>query len=137
MHYDLSAVLEEALSPDSEAGLVIVQSEDYHARLVVTTYDGVKKVEMIRTLDGKEERLGSREIEGTRIQLTLQAEGQSVKAMAEVNGEEFVIAEDVDIRHLSTETAGGFVGCTLGLYTTSKEGKGHVDVQVLNLNNRN
>lgn len=33
---------------------------------------------------------------------------------------EIILAEDVDIRALSTEVAGGFVGCTAGIYAVAE-----------------
>ncbi len=41
-----------------------------------------------------------------------------------------ILGENVDIHELSTETAGGFVGCTVGVYATSegRSSDSYVDV---------
>lgn len=133
MKYDLSVELEDNLREDSEAGLVIIQNHLYNLRVVLDTSDGGKQVKAVRTLDGQEEVLGSKKIDSSSLILKIKANGQLVQALVEVDGQESVVAEDIDVRHLSTETAGGFVGCTLGLYATSREETGYVDVQTLNL----
>ena len=90
---------------------------------------------MIRTLKGEEEVLGKQEIDGKDVKLVIKATGLFVDAFAEVDGKEYVVVKDVDVRHLSTESAGGFVGCTMGLYTTAKEEVGHADFEYLELVN--
>lgn len=133
--YTLTTVLEDNLTGDAEAGLVVTQSHLFHVRLVVKTIEGKKEVQMIRTLKGEEEVLGKQEIDGKDVKLVIKATGLFVDAFAEVDGKEYVVVKDVDVRHLSTESAGGFVGCTMGLYTTAKEEVGHTDFEYLELVN--
>ena len=47
--------------------------------------------------------------------------------------DELWIAKEVDIRALSTEVAGGFVGCTVGMYAVDEctESKPETDVNIL------
>ena len=57
--------------------------------------------------------------------------GQKLTASVVIDSEEVIVAKEVDVHYLSTEIAGGFVGCTIGLYATTNadQAKGYVDAQ--------
>ena len=60
-----------------------------------------------------------------RVELGLSLEVRGLTAAVKASGSfgETKVAEGVDIRSLSTETAGGFVGCTVGLYAAGGDNK--------------
>jgi len=137
MDYQLSTRLHLALASRSEAGLVILQNERYSIRLVVVVEENQTTVQMLSLIDGEETILNSVPIKSTDVTLEIQGTGQRIKGLCRINDETIVVAEDVDSHYLSTEVAGGFVGCTLGLYTTSTNAQpGYVEVAYLSLINR-
>ncbi|GAA0486580.1 glycoside hydrolase family 43 protein [Alkalibacterium indicireducens] len=134
MDYTLSVEMDEALKEGEEAGLVVLQNDQYSIRLIVSYLDGVKTVRFVSLIDGEETVVGSKEITDSSLQLSLTGEGQTVSASAVINDETVVIAENVDIHYLSTKVAGGFVGCTMGIYAvTDREDRGHADFTSLTL----
>lgn len=136
MDYQLSTRLHLALASRSEAGLVILQNERYSIRLVVVVEENQTTVQMLSLIDGEETILNSVPIKSTDVTLEIQGTGQRVKGLCRINDETIVVAEDVDSHYLSTEVAGGFVGCTLGVYTTSTNAQpGYVEVAYLSLIN--
>lgn len=134
MDYQLKTKLKLNLAPQSEAGLVILQNERYSIRLVVVVNQDQTTVQMISLIDGEETILGSKAISGDELTLEIEGKGQCVKGMCHINGETITVADNVDSHYLSTEVAGGFVGCTLGVYTTStNDTPGYVDVDYLSM----
>lgn len=134
MNYTLRVNMEEALKEKEEAGLAIMQNDRYSIRLIVTTKGDNKAVQLITTRDGKDELIGSQSISGTSFELILQGDNQQLKAAVSVDGKEIKVAENIDTHYLSTKVAGGFVGCTMGVYTTSENNQpGYADFNSLNL----
>lgn len=134
MNFTLSVNMEEALKDKEEAGLAIMQNNRYAIRLVVATKKTEKVVQLIATYNGKDEVVGSALVSGHAFRLSLKGENQKIKATVLSDGEETTIAESVDIYYLSTKVAGGFVGCTMGVYTTSQNDEvGYADFSSLTL----
>lgn len=134
MDYTLTVDMEDALNSNEEAGLVVIQNDRYAIRLVITTKGENKEARLIRTLDGVDEVIGSEPLTGNAFGLKLEGENQSIKGTVLVDGKEIIIAENVDTYYLSTKVAGGFVGCTMGVYATSEnEETGYADFSSLNL----
>ena len=107
-----------------EAGIALVQSNEYHLRLALTRDEASQAVQIGVYLceHGVDRRFAGQTLfvpqtEGrVEIGLSLEVRGLVAAVKASGSGGEVKVAEDVDIRSLSTETAGGFVGCTVGLY---------------------
>ena len=55
---------------------------------------------------------------GESLKLYLQVEGLQAAVGYSLGGKDVPVADHMDIRSLSTEVAGGFVGCTVGIYAT-------------------
>lgn len=89
---------------------------------------------MITTIDGEETVVGRHSISSQKIKLSIKGKGQQVDAFLEENNKKIKIVEGIDIRYLSTVVAGGFVGCTMGVYaTTTLEQPGFVEFEWLSL----
>lgn len=132
--FTLSVNMEEALKDNEEAGLIVIQNDRYSVRLVIKVEDGIKTAQFITLIDGKETVVVTQSLTGQAFKLTLKGEGQTVKALVEVNEDVYTIAEEVDVHYLSTKVAGGFVGCTMGVYATSEHDKtGYADFKTLTL----
>ncbi|GEK88821.1 alpha-N-arabinofuranosidase [Alkalibacterium putridalgicola] len=123
MNYTLTTQLDaSSLANDkAEVGLAVVQNDRYAIRLVASPFEEGFTVRMITTIDGVDEVVGEVTGMGALLELSFIGEGQQVKALVKdiESGREDTVAENIDTHYLSTEVAGGFVGCTMGLYVTS------------------
>lgn len=129
--FSASAVLETGnLTGGRCAGIALMQSNEFHLRVEVGggTEPEAQVVLCGRGQDRVLERRFLRELAagetGGRVRLTLKVEG--LNALVEIGPELSVGTEGgsllcggIDVRQLSTETAGGFVGCTVGMYASA------------------
>lgn len=103
--------------PEVTKGIVLMQNEDFSLRAEIS--DG--KARAILRQEGKEVILGSVSVEegpndaDNEVTLLIDAYGLKAKTGVFIGSKEVWFDED-DIRALSTEVAGGFVGCTVGMY---------------------
>jgi len=101
------------------AGLVLFQNEGYHLKV---EFDG-KKVALILCEDGKDNVLGDIDVAGESVKLCLSVKDLCAKAyIRDAEGRKDILAT-ADVRNLSTEVAGGFVGCTTGIYAVGNPKK--------------
>lgn len=122
-------------SKDEEAGIVIVQSNEYNYRLVYTLRNGIRVLQLIRCMKGEEEVLSQIEVEDNSkkdnfIILRITAEKQDLRFAFSYDGKSYhIVQAGVDGRILSTDVAGGFVGNTMGIYCSSngQESTNHAD----------
>lgn len=98
-----------ALIGKESAGLAYMQNNDYNLRLEV--FAGEAKA--ILCQGGQDEIIGSVAVSGDEQQLAIVVEGLTTRLL--VNGQEIATA---GVSALSTEVAGGFVGCTAGIYAS-------------------
>lgn len=119
-NFTVTSTLELAnLSKDHRAGLALVQSNEYQLRV---ESDG-SMVEVILCEKGEDRVVGSGVVNTKEAELFIRVEGLSAYAGVMVDGGEQILANDVDVRKLSTEVAGGFVGCCVGMYAVSLNGE--------------
>ena len=136
MNYRLTVPLELHLTEGGEAGLVILQNDQYFIRLVAVKEDQDYFIRLVTVIGGEETIHGQLKQVDDKVTLILEGAGQKLAGYAIVKGNRQLIAEEIDTHYLSTEVAGGFVGCTLGIYTTtSNEVSGYVDAAWLQLEN--
>lgn len=102
-----------------EAGLCVLQSNEYHVRFVEMKKQERIVVQVIFCEKGKDHILMEREIAGDSCTLRIINRGQRAKFLVEQGNEKQEIVENVNMHLLSTEAAGGFVGCTVGMYASS------------------
>lgn len=107
-----------------EAGLVLLQSNLYHYRFIMTMRDGLPVLQVIKCFNGEEEVLEQMQVEDAiqheDIRLRVTAEEQDLKFTFSYDGKSYhIVKAGVDGRMLSTDVAGGFVGTVLGLYCSS------------------
>lgn len=118
-------------SPANEnevAGLVAFQNEDYHYLLGKTMKDGQAVVQLLKAQkDGEassyetlaEVKLKPSEAKKT-VYLKIQPKGNEYAFYYGFSPEKWILLKDnVDGTYLSTSVAGGFVGTTLAMYTSS------------------
>ena len=106
----------ENLNSGRRAGLALVQSDKAQLRLEIT--DG--RAEAILCENGRDRTAGSCAVPEGGACLFLRVKGLSAEAGLQTEAGEEIFAGDLDIRSLSTEVSGGFVGCCAGLYAVAE-----------------
>lgn len=111
-HFMAKALLDVSnLSKDKRAGIAYVQNNLYNLRVEVNG----KMAEVILCEKGTDRRVISMPLQGSNpLEVSLEVDGLSAAVIIE--GQK---SPEVDIRTLSTEAAGGFTGCTVGLYAVA------------------
>lgn len=111
-HFMAKALLDVSnLSEDKRAGIAYVQNNLYNLRVEVNG----KMAEVILCEKGTDRRVISMPLQGSNpLEVSLEVDGLS--AVVIIEGQK---SPEVDIRTLSTEAAGGFTGCTVGLYAVA------------------
>lgn len=132
-HIDFSAttVMEFDPAQDQEAaGLVVLQSNEYHYRFTRTIIDGEQRIQLIKVAGGTETILASEKCALNKVYLKVEARGQDFGFYyGEALNNLQTLKENVDGRILSTDVAGGFVGNYIGVYASSNgtESSNHAD----------
>ena len=133
--FEASAVLKtDTLEKGRRAGMALMQSDEYHLRVELCRHDGeALQAEVILCRKGQDTVESRVALESGALSLTwkepgviLRVEGlkASVELLADDGVSKSVLCGDLDIRELSTESAGGFVGCTVGMYAVAEDGCG-------------
>lgn len=113
----------------SGAGVLLFQNHRNFLRAEIRNENEERTISVIETIDGQERVLGTASICEGLIEILFQAEEQVGRIYIVQNGETRPVAEAVDLRPYSTEYAGGFVGCTMGMYASAygKESQDYAD----------
>lgn len=129
-------VLEPHFSGETDcAGMALLQNEDNQIRMECYEERGQRRIRLMVCIRGEEKRKADQRMEDTGgIRLRISIEGleaaffwKSEKEQEDVPWR--TLAEKVDLRFLSTEEAGGFTGCTMGMYASGggKKSSGYAD----------
>ncbi len=126
-YIDFSARTAMEFEPQSEfecAGMVLLQNNEFHFRLVKTLQDSQSSskcvVRLIERRGGVDTILKEAATAPGRVYLKVEAYGQEISFYFAEQAEDWkLLAERVDSRLLSTPVAGGFVGAYLGMYASS------------------
>ena len=106
----------DGLTSARRAGIAVVQSDEYQLRVEV----GDSKADVILCEKGMDQCVGSAVVEDKEVVLSIAIDELKATVGMKDSKREIILAEDVDIRALSTEVAGGFVGCTAGIYAVAE-----------------
>ena len=109
---------------NEKAGLVIFQDEKHFYYLCKSMAEGKPVLQLLKSTDDAKqpELLASAPLKSAagKVQLRIQAAGDTYGFAYSENGKTWNTLKDkVDARFLSTQTAGGFIGCLFGMYATS------------------
>lgn len=131
-HQQCSAGIALDFVPEAEnekAGLLIFQNERHFYYLCASLADNVQVVELYKSTPSGRARdsmecIATRPLAGGsdvgRLRLKIEARGNTYAFLfAPLHGPWQVLQENVDAKFLSTQEAGGFVGCMYALYATS------------------
>lgn len=123
--WQASALLDFCPEQEEEAaGLALVQSNGYHLRFEkVRNERGTPCIRIRRCENGADQKIAAAEVLDGVCVLRMVCHGLNVDLYYEQNGVKHCMARDVDIRPLSTEIAGGFTGCTVGMYASAEGAK--------------
>ena len=108
-HFIFKALLDTSnLSAEKKAGIAYVQSNLYNLRVEVND----KTADVLLCENRNDIRVISLPYEKENpLEIVLEVKGLTARVSIDENS-----SPDIDIRALSTEVAGGFTGCTVGLY---------------------
>ncbi len=114
-NFHASCVLEfEPAGPAEVAGLVLLQNDEHHVRVLL---GADREVTLVRRVAGKDEVLARASVGQGVVRLCVEAVGQDVQALVASGTEDWrLLGDPFDGRVLSTPVAGGFTGVHIGLY---------------------
>ncbi len=119
---DISCVLDPSGLGTGSGGLVLLQNEDNHLLVQCALRDGALSVSGIAVQEGCPVLLGTTQLPMvSECTLTLAVHGLFADASGTAAGKTSCLCRGIDLRFLSTERAGGFVGCMAGLYAAGKD----------------
>lgn len=101
------------------AGLVAMQNDDNHVFLGLTRSAGKNVVALYKTEGGKETLVASRPVASKRVELVMDMNGGEASYRYRDGDTTTTLADKLDIRFLSTQKAGGFVGVVVGPYAAA------------------
>ncbi|TDN38720.1 glycoside hydrolase family 43 protein [Hymenobacter sp. UV11] len=113
-----------AKTANETAGLVAFQDEKHFYYLCKSTENGKPVVQLFKsTADPKAPELLAKaplKAAAGKVMLRINADGDTYSFRFSEDGKQYNLLKDkVDARFLSTQTAGGFIGCLYGMYATS------------------
>lgn len=126
-HQNFTASTNLLFKPHREAelaGLALVQNDKNHLIVGKTIHTGKQALVVLNCVDGHYQLLAlhelSDDITGKPLELHSKVNGGTCQFFYKSSSSPLItIGEPVDIKHLSTKSAGGFVGCYIGMYATS------------------
>ncbi|MVN77610.1 family 43 glycosylhydrolase [Hymenobacter sp. HMF4947] len=113
-----------AKAENETAGLVAFQDEKHFYYLCKSTENGQPVVQLFKSTAApkKPELLAKAPLKAAaaKVQLRINADGDTYSFCFSEDGKTYTLLKDkVDARFLSTQVAGGFIGCLFGMYGTS------------------
>ena len=117
-NFEAKTVLDmTTLDDDNKAGIAYVQSDEYHLRVELSNND----INVILCQQKNDTVVANAKLDNlSKATVGIKVLGLGAKIfVSDENGNIIFESESVDIRALSTEVAGGFVGCTVGIYAVN------------------
>ena len=130
-NYLVSTMME--FNPENEyesAGLAVVQNNLYNLRYEYSINNGKNVLRVVKCNKGSNELIEEINLDCERLFLKIISRNKKLDFYYSINGTDYILlTEELDSSYLSTEVAGGFVGCTIGMYSTSNgyESKNYSD----------
>lgn len=117
-----------ARSENEKAGLTILQDESHFYFIGKSIRQGKPVVQLFKAGDDKKTMELLQEMplatDSKAVKLRIAAEGDKYKFSFSTGSKWELLKDKVDAKFLSTEVAGGFIGCLFGMYATSSGGQG-------------
>jgi alpha-N-arabinofuranosidase len=146
LEYEYEAVLSmefDQLSDTEEAGLVLLQSNEYHMlfRIKKNQADGKTALQVIKCLKKEDNVLAEKFFTAAELMTDKNSNTKSIRIKVKGHGQkaDFILLSgenevpmllNEDIHEMSTDVAGGFVGNTIGVYASSNgvQSDNYVDI---------
>ena len=117
--YDVQCVLEPHLCGGGCAGMALVQNDESQLRIECFAGGVSPAVRVVKTADGEDIMICVKPLSAEKeVALRLAVHGLSAGVFVRENDRWSQLCRNVDLRTLSTEHCGGFVGCTVGMYAS-------------------
>ena len=100
-------------------GLMLYQNHANHLVLEIVLENGKRVLRTRKVVKGEEEITSFIEVKEDLAVIELRAKAQKADAYLVENGDYKLLETGIDLLPYTTEEAGGFVGCTIGMYTSS------------------
>ncbi len=118
-HFAAHCVFEPQFRSGGCAGMVLVQSDESQLRIECFSDGTSLTVQAVKTVDGEDTLICAKPLPAEKeVALKLVFHRLSADVFVRENGSWSQLCRDVDLRTLSTEHCGGFVGCTVGMYAS-------------------
>jgi alpha-N-arabinofuranosidase len=120
-HYQVGTGIEFIPEKQEEtAGLVLFQNHANHLRMEIVKVKTGRNLRVTSCVQEMEEILAEKKIaEDGLIEIQFKANNQNAEVWVAQQGNLQMIAENISLLPYTTEEAGGFVGCTIGMYASS------------------
>lgn len=113
--FGIRTYLEFEPSGNQEAGIVYLYDEKHYIKFVIMLEESGYAIKTIKVMNEKEVILSA--YKTSKIKHELRMYLDELKLTCAASGEK--VLEAFDVRELTAEAAGGFVGCTMGIYASS------------------
>lgn len=123
---------------DEAAGLVLFQNHENHLRMEIVNTAGERELQVTTHIHGEDIAAAKTALKAEgMIEIKIKAENQKATVFLVEDGCQRKVA-DVSLLPYTTEEAGGFVGCTVGMYATSNgtESDNYADFAWLAVDNK-
>lgn len=121
-HHRFQAMLSmhfEPAAPNECAGLALVQNNSNHIRLEKCLVEGAPALRLVICEKDTDRVTACVPLSPGRLELRAVIRDLEARLYWRTDGSWKAVGGAVDLRFLSTESAGGFTGCTAGLYASS------------------
>ena len=107
------------LMEGEEAGLIYFYDEKHYVKAVIKNRAGSLEAVMIKRNGDEVTERGNPVVSGSLHTIYLKGEDQRLRGEAD----QTVIVDSLELKELSSEVAGGFTGCAIGVYAASERGE--------------
>ena len=107
------------LMEGEEAGLIYFYDENHYVKAVIKNRAGSLEAVMIKRTGDEVSEWGNPVISGSLHTIYLKGEDQRLLGEAD----QTVLVDSLELKELCSEMAGGFTGCTIGVYAASERGE--------------
>ncbi len=114
------------------SGLAVVQNNHYNIRFEKALQNGKAVVQIVQRINNKEKIIAQEPFSGDMLYLKIVEHRRIIRFFyGESADTQQLMFDSLDSKMLSTEIAGGFVGCCIGLFATSngKKSDGYSDFE--------
>lgn len=126
------------LNSKESAGLAVIQSNEYNIRYEYTIEESRKVIRVVENKNNIETITAKKYIDAENIFLKIIAINHKFDFYYSEDGVKYyLLKEDLECKYLSTEIAGGFVGCTVGMFASSngENSENYADFMYFEYNN--